>query len=52
MDAFLRVFTEGDFDESYIHEIYSINQDNVGLAHWIHWINKESSYPLSITQFY
>ena len=29
MDAFLRVFTEGDFDESYIDEIYSINQDNV-----------------------
>ena len=29
MDEFLRVFTEGDFDESYIDEIYSINQDNV-----------------------
>ena len=29
MDEFLRVFTEGDFDESYIEDIYSINQDNV-----------------------
>ena len=29
MDEFLRVFTEGDFDESYIDDIYSINQDNV-----------------------
>ena len=29
MDEFLTVFTEGDFDESYIEDIYSINQDNV-----------------------
>ena len=29
MDEFLRVFTEGDFDESYIEDIYSITQDNV-----------------------
>jgi hypothetical protein len=29
MDEFLRVFTEGDFDENYIEDIYSINQDNV-----------------------
>ena len=41
MDAFLRVFTEGDFDESYIDEIYSINQDKK------FWINNKSSYPLA-----
>ena len=29
MDECLRVFSEGDFDESYIEDIYSINQDNV-----------------------
>ena len=25
----LRIFTEGDYDESYVSDIYSINQDNV-----------------------
>ncbi len=24
----LRIFTEGDYDESYVSDIYSINQDN------------------------
>ena len=25
----LRIFTEGDYDENYVSDIYSINQDNV-----------------------
>ena len=55
MDEFLRVFTEGDFDESYIEEIYSINQDNVPEVGSLNSLDQQRKalYPLArITRSY